>query len=82
MSSGIVGTIGFGFHQRQEMSRVAMLNLERIPDSLGTASFVFCINFLLLPIERSMATHSQFVPLMWGAFGGVILSRLLTFFSP
>jgi len=72
--AGIGGTLGFGISQEHTLhGNVTLFNLEGIPSSLGTASFVFCVNFMFLPIERSMKQPQDFNRVMWGCLSSVTL---------
>eukprot|EP00040_Diaphanoeca_grandis_P013083 m.66137 g.66137 ORF g.66137 m.66137 type:complete len:580 (+) comp23653_c0_seq1:384-2123(+) len=71
--AGVGGTLGFGFSEEHTMhtKNLTLFNIEGIPSSLGTASFVFCVNFLFLPIERSMQQPHSFDKIMWTTLGSV-----------
>ena len=56
---------------RHKLHQVDAINFAELPKSMGTISFVFCINFLLLPIERSMHRHAPFKKILYLSFGGV-----------
>ena len=71
--AGILGVIGFGFSELHRLHRVDAINFAELPKSAGTISFVFCINFLLLPIERSMHRHAPFKKILYVSFTGVTL---------
>jgi amino acid permease len=62
--AGIVGTVAIGGTGGPEPPSLTMFDISEIPKSMGTVSFVFCINFLLLPIERSMQEHASFPKLL------------------
>lgn len=56
-----------------------MIDLAQIPKSMGTIAFVFCVNFLMLPIERSMQHPREFGSAMCISSGGI--AAICTAFS-
>ena len=76
--AGVIGVIGFGFAAQKKLHQVDALNFSEIPKTMGTISFVFCINFLLLPIERSMHRHAPFKKILYFSFASVT-GMIITF---